>query len=97
MFKQLNILNLEKQKILVSACFMWRVANTETSSTIIEKFSLKERVCGNKNLKFHVGSARSNLLKRNIYQGQKFGTQKLWNTVARKAFPSSKLLISRNS
>ena len=51
-FKQHKILNFEKQKTLVSACFMWRVANKEAPSTITGQFPLKERVYGNKNVKF---------------------------------------------
>ena len=77
MFKQHKILNFKKQKTLVSASFMWRVANKEASSTVTGQFSLKERVYGNKNVKFHIPSVRSNLLKRNIiYQGPK-----LWNSI----------------
>ena len=77
LFKQHKILNFEKQKTLASACFMWRVANKEAPSTIIEQFPLKERVYGNNNVKFHIPSARSNLLKRSIiYQGPK-----LWNLI----------------
>ena len=60
LFKQHKILNFEKQKTLVSACFMWRVANKEALSTITGQFSLKERVYGNKNVKFNISSARSN-------------------------------------
>ena len=68
----------EKQKTLVAACFIWRVANKEAPSTITGQFPLKGRVYGNKNVKFHIPSARSNLLKRNIiYQGPK-----LWNSIA---------------
>ena len=69
LFKQHKILNFKKQKALASACFILRVANKEAPSTITGQFPLKERVCGNKNLKFHIPSVRSNLLKRNIYQG----------------------------
>ena len=56
---------------------MWRVANKEAPNTITGQFSLKGRVYGNKNVKFHISSARSNLVKRNIiYQGPK-----LWNSI----------------
>ena len=34
LFKQHKILHFKKQKTLVSACFMWSVANKETPSTI---------------------------------------------------------------
>ena len=78
LFKQHKILNFEKQKTLVSACFMWRVANKEALSTITGQFSLKERVCGNKNFKSHIPSARSNLLKRNII----CQVPKLWNSIS---------------
>ena len=81
LFKQHKILNFEKQKTLVSACFMWRVANKEAPSTITGEFSLKQRVYGSKIVKFHIPSARSNfLLKREIiYQGPK-----LWNSTTAK-------------
>ena len=75
LLKQHKILNFEKQRTLASACIKWRVANKEATSTTTGQFPLKERVYGNKNLKFHILSARSNLLKRNItYQ-----VPKLWN------------------
>ena len=51
LFKQHKILNFEKQKTLVSACFIWRVANKEAPSTITGQFPLKERVYGNKKIK----------------------------------------------
>ena len=77
LFKQHKILNFEKQKTLVSACFMWRVANKEAPSTITGQFPLKERVYGNKNVKVHILIVRSNLLNRSIiYQGPK-----LWNSI----------------
>ena len=93
LFKQHKILNFEKQKTLVSACFMWRVANKEPPNTITGQFPLKERVYGNKNVKFHIPSVRSNLLKRSIiYKGPK-----LWNSITVETFKPSKLLILRNS
>ena len=44
LFKQHQVLNLEKQKILAIACFMRRVVKEESPSTITEQFSLKERM-----------------------------------------------------
>ena len=78
LLKQHKILNFEKQKTLSSACFMLRVANKEASSTITGQVPLKGRVYGDKNLKFHIPSARSKLLERNII----YQSPKLWNSTA---------------
>ena len=37
-FKRNEILNFEKQKTLVSACFMWRVANKEAQVLLLDSF-----------------------------------------------------------
>ena len=47
---------------------MWRVASKELRGTITGQFPLKDRVNGNKNLKFHIPSVGPSLLKRKIYQ-----------------------------
>ena len=64
LFKQHKILNFEKQRTPASACFIWRITNKEASST-------NKKVYGNKNLKFYIHSARSNLLKKNHISGAK--------------------------
>ena len=93
LFKQHKILNFEKQKTLASACFILTVANKEAPSTITGQFPLKERVYGNKNLKFHIPSVRSNLLKRNIiYQGPKRWNSTSVENCSKKSIQTFKLL-----
>ena len=54
LFNELKILNLEKQRILTTATFMWKVANKEVPKTIGGHFKPKERVFGDKNYKYHI-------------------------------------------
>ena len=70
---------------------MWRVANKEAPSTFTGQFSLKERVYGNKNVKFYITNVRSNLLKRNIiYQGPKLGNSITVETCSKKSIQTFK-------
>ena len=70
---------------------MWRVANKEAPSTFTGQFSLKERVYGNKNVKFYIPNVRSNLLKRNIiYQGPKLGNSITVETCSKKSIQTCK-------
>ena len=70
---------------------MWRVANKEAPSTFTGQFSLKERVYGNKNVKFYIPNVRSNLLKRNIiYQWPKLGNSITVETCSKKSIQTFK-------
>ena len=96
LFEQHKILNFEKQKTLASECFMWRFANKEVPSTITGQFPLKGRVYGNKNFKFHIPSARSNLLKRNIlYQGTKLWKSTTVEICSKKSIQTFKTVYIR--
>ena len=49
---------------------MWKITNKETPDTITSLFSIRTRVYGDNNYKFHLPSINTVLMKRNIiYQG----------------------------
>ena len=77
LFDKLKIFSFEKQRIFNIANFMWKITNKETPDTITSLFSIRTRVYGDNNYKYHLPSINTVLMKRNIiYQGPL-----VWNTI----------------
>ena len=77
LFDKLKIFSFEKQRIFNIANFMWKITNKETPDTITSLFSIRTRVYGDNNYKYHLPSINTVLMKRNIIcQGPL-----VWNTI----------------
>ena len=70
---------------------MWKLSNNETSASISEHFQITNRTFGEKN--YHVSSAKSDLLKRNIiFQGLR-----LWNSLKTELKNKKSLTTFKNT
>ena len=92
--QELQILNSEEnQKNLQTTCFMWKLSNNETPASISENFQIRNRTFGEKNFKYHVPSAKSDLLTKNIiFQGPR-----LWNSLKTELKNKKRLATFKNT
>ena len=78
MFKELNILDFDKSKLLAIDKFRWQIKNNFIPETICKLFKEKDITYGERdNQKFHVPNVKLEIVKRSIfYQGPK-----TWNEI----------------